>query len=228
MGRKIPSLEEALAAKMAPVSMQPAPGPEAKLPVPASNDVWQESKDGQATAGGPQATNSDSDALKNGAKAGAGNKPPAATMGSGPRDGNAGNPQTSQTALSQPDALAAQNAGSQAPIGSTGQTLPAKFSHRNDVLDRVPTMAMPMALTDQQRQRIYRAVMADKSQTTVGADNLRPASVLSADVALNDTHPLPGNLQDMPLLKGLHYVKGKNKVLLIEPSTRVVFDRITS
>jgi hypothetical protein len=35
------------------------------------------------------------------------------------------------------------------PIGATLQTMPAKFSQRNDVLDRLPTMAWPLPLTDQ-------------------------------------------------------------------------------
>ena len=49
------------------------------------------------------------------------------------------------------------------PIGSFGQTIPAKFSKRNDTLDHVPTMAIPLPLTLEQRKQIYDAVMAEKS-----------------------------------------------------------------
>jgi hypothetical protein len=55
-----------------------------------------------------------------------------------------------------------------------------------------------------------------------------PATSLPANVALNETHPLPAGLRGIKLLQGLDYVKGKSKVLLIEPATRVVVDQITS
>ena len=38
------------------------------------------------------------------------------------------------------------------------QTVPAKFSERNNALDELPTMAFPLPLTDEQRQRIRDAV----------------------------------------------------------------------
>lgn len=114
------------------------------------------------------------------------------------------------------------------PIGSTGQTLPAKFSKRNDILDRVPIMAWPLSMSDQQRQQIYQAVMADKSQPAAGADALVPTSALTTDQALNGMHVLPANVRDIANVKGLNYVKGKNKVLLVEPATRIVVDEITA
>jgi hypothetical protein len=114
------------------------------------------------------------------------------------------------------------------PIGSIGQTLPAKFSPRNDVLDRVPTMAWPLSMSDQQRQQIYQAVMADKSEPAAGADKLTLSSFLTVDQALNGIHALPSSVSNIAEVKGLAYVKAKNKVLLVEPATRVVVDEITS
>ncbi len=38
------------------------------------------------------------------------------------------------------------------PIGSFGQTIPAKFSKRNDILDHVPIMAIPLPLSDRAAQ----------------------------------------------------------------------------
>ena len=67
------------------------------------------------------------------------------------------------------------------PIGSFGETIPAKFSKRNDILDRTPIMALPLPLSDQQRKQIYDAVMADNSQPVAGADALKPASELSTE-----------------------------------------------
>ena len=112
------------------------------------------------------------------------------------------------------------------PIGSIGQTLPAKFSSRNDVLDRVPVMAWPLSLSAQQRQQIYDAVMADKTPPAAGADTLVATSVLTTEQALAGTHALPASVQDMAPLKGLVYVKAAAKVLLVTPATRTVVDEI--
>lgn len=114
------------------------------------------------------------------------------------------------------------------PIGSVGETIPAKFSKRNDVLDRTPIMALPLDLTKEERKQVFDAVMADKASAADGADTLKPASELSTDQALNGLHALPDGVQSIEALKKLKYVKGKNKVLLVEPSTRIVVDQITS
>src|SRR5262249_8953577 len=53
--------------------------------------------------------------------------------------------------------------GPAGPIGATLQTMPAKFSHRNDLLDHMPMMALPLPLNAQQRQHIYQGVMRDKA-----------------------------------------------------------------
>jgi hypothetical protein len=70
--------------------------------------------------------------------------------------------------------------------------------------------------------------MADKSPPATGADALTPAGELSTDQALNGMHSLPASLGDIDAVKRLQYVKGKDKVLLVEPSTRTVVEQITS
>ena len=221
--RKIPTHAEAVAALMASDDPNPAPGQEsAQAPSNGGGDkpTVKESGSGdpttatggQAAIGGP---------LSPGASAGGSN---GATAGV---SNNAGNQQgASETTGARPASTANQNRPG--PIGATGQTMPAKFSQRNDVLDRLPIMAWPLKLTDQERQRIYQAVMADKSQPAADADALAPAGELSTEQALNQTHALPGSLQNIDQLKRLTYLKAKNKVLLIEPSTRIVVDEITS
>lgn len=114
------------------------------------------------------------------------------------------------------------------PIGSFGQTIPAKFSKRNDILDHVPTMAIPLPLSDQQRKQIYDAVMADKSQPVAGADELKPSSELSPDQALAGMHPLPESVRGIDGVSRLYYVKAKEKIFLVEPATRTVVGQITS
>lgn len=114
------------------------------------------------------------------------------------------------------------------PIGSFGQTIPAKFSKRNDILDHVPTMAIPLPLSDQQRKQIYDAVMADGSQLVAGADELKPSSELSPDQAAGGMHPLPESVRGIDGVSRLYYIKAKEKVFLIEPATRTVVGQITS
>jgi len=114
------------------------------------------------------------------------------------------------------------------PIGSFGQTIPAKVSKRNDILDHVPTMAIPLPLTQEQRKQIYDAVMAEKSQPVAGADALNPASELSPNQALNGMRPLPESVRGIDGVSRLYYIKAKDKVLLIEPNVRTVVGQITA
>jgi hypothetical protein len=134
-----------------------------------------------------------------------------------------GTPVTPGATPDAPGALAAVTTnGPPAPVGSTRQTVPANLSESNDTLDRVPIMAWPLGLTDQQRQRIYQAVMADKGAPTTDSANLAPAHALSTPVALNDMHPLPSSIGDVERAQGLKYVKTKDKVFLVVPANRIV------
>ncbi len=145
-----------------------------------------------------------------------------ATTGAGGRDANAGLQPSSGSGN------ASAEPPPSGPIGSVGQTIPAKFSKRNDTLDRVPTMAIPLPLSDQQRKQIYDAVMADKAQPVADADTLKPASELSPDQARDGMHPLPESVRGIDGVASLYFVKAKDKVLLVEPATRTVVGQITS
>jgi hypothetical protein len=117
-------------------------------------------------------------------------------------------------------------AAPQGPIGATIQTMPAKFSRRNDLLDHMPMMAWPLPLNEQQRHQIYEAVMADKSQPVEGAAALKPAGSLSFEQK-RDMQPLPDAVMNIDGLQGLKFVKGKDKVFLVRPSSGIVVDEIT-
>jgi hypothetical protein len=116
--------------------------------------------------------------------------------------------------------------GGNGPIGATPQTMPEMFSKTNETLDRVPLMAWPLGLSDQERQRIYQAVMADKTAAATDAGNLAATSILPANVAVNETHDFPSSLGDIDRLRGLKYVKTKDKVFLVIPNNRIVVDEI--
>ena len=113
-----------------------------------------------------------------------------------------------------------------APIGASPQTIPAKFSNTNDTLDRVPIMAWPLGLSDQQRQRIYLAVMADGNSPSTDTDDPGRTSVLPTQVALNELHVLPSSIGDITQVRGLEYVKTMDKVFLVSPASRIVVDTI--
>jgi hypothetical protein len=200
----IPTPEESRAALMTPISTQPSAG---AAPTSGPQGSGANASPPEHTASGlqPAATTGAATSEKAGAE-------PAATVGAGSS--------ATPTAAGLPPPSG--------PIGATGQTMPAKFSSRNDILDRTPIMAWPQPLSDQQRQRIYQAVMADKSQPASDADRLAPAGELSTDQALNGMHSLPASLGDIAEVQRLKFVKGKSKVLLIEPSTRIVVEQITS
>jgi hypothetical protein len=145
-------------------------------------------------------------------------EPPAQASGNQTTIGAASTPAEQSGAAAAP-------AAPPGPIGATLQTMPAKVSQRNDLLDHLPMMAWPLRLDQQQRQQIYQAVMADKSQPAANADTLKPAASLSYDQQ-RDMHPLPQALAGIDGLQGLHYVKGKDKVLLVRPSNGIVVDQI--
>jgi len=135
---------------------------------------------------------------------------------------NSGGQSSSESASN----AAATSAGPPGPIGATIQTMPAKFSQRNDLLDHMPVMAWPLPLNVQQRQQIYQAVMADKSPPAADTAKLKPANALPFEQR-RDMRPLPESLAAIDGLQGLKYVKGKDKVLLVRPSTGIVVDEIT-
>ena len=226
--RKIPTPEESRAALLAPDDPNPVLGPEPPQP--------QNSTQADHKAVSPQAAGGDPTKATQGQAAIGGTlSPGASASGAASGDGNSANATAGardqqgsaarETTGKNPEAAKPDRPG---PIGATGQTMPAKFSSRNDILDRTPIMAWPQKLSDPERQRIYQAVMADKSQPAADADTLAPAGELSTEQALNGMHPLPASLGDIDAVKRLQYVKSKDKVLLVEPSTRIVVEQIKS
>jgi len=112
------------------------------------------------------------------------------------------------------------------PIGATLQTMPAKYSQRNDLLDHLPVMAWPLPLNEQQRREIYQAAMTRQTQSVAGLDKLKPASSLSFEQARH-LSALPPEVANIDGLQGLKYVTDKQRVLLVRPSTGIVVDEIT-
>ena len=213
----IPTPEESRAALMMPISRQPSAGtiptePRPELPSATApkqtqiEDAPKAQRESQNAAGGPEGIT---------------------TAGSTPvSNGPTGAPSASVTTGK--GSSASSEPPPSGPIGSVGETIPAKFSRRNDILDRTPIMAWPLPLSDGQRKQIYDAVMAEKSQPVAGADALKPASELSPNQALNGMRPLPESVRGIDGVSRLYYIKAKDKVLLIEPNVRTVVGQITA
>lgn len=208
--RPIPTSEQARAALLAPDSPDPAIG---QVALPSTGAI-----ETAKTATGDQPS-------------GSAQAQEAQNTKSPPEQGVRGSVRGNETTGSQPREQAAQQAARKTspnkPISSTTQTLPAKYSERNDILDRVPTMAWPLRLDDQARKKIFDAVMADKGKKAEGIDKLKPADQLPTDIALEAMHPLPQQLAGDPSLNNIQAVKGDNRVLLVHPAERIVVGVIT-
>ena len=244
----IPSPKEARTALLGPVFKDPLPGdaPAAPAPQPKASDAKKvtgqgslsptDASAGHAAVGGamsPGASGS-ADGRSNQASgnstATSGNSSNAPETNSGNTVGSGGSSQQQSAAAQPPAPQPRGNAGDEprlGPIGAIGQTMPAKFSKRNDILDRLPTMAWPLAISDQERQQLYQTVMSDKSGS-IDVSKLRPADQVPPEIALNNMHPLPDNVAKIGGLDQLAYVKGKDKVLLVTPATRIVVDVISN
>ena len=104
------------------------------------------------------------------------------------------------------------------------QTVPAKFSKRNAALDALPTMAFPVALTDEQKRRIMDAV--GKAHAQVAAVTLHPADQMPSSVPLSE---LPQGLaKEIPVVAGYQYVRTQDGILLVRAPTMTVVGELAN
>lgn len=102
-----------------------------------------------------------------------------------------------------------------------GQAVPSQFSPRNAALDRLPTMAQPVGLSDAEKKRVYASVASAKPVTGVTA---KPADALPSNVALGD---FPKQIRDeIPELQHLTFVRLPDKILLVRAPNRIVVGEI--
>lgn len=244
----IPSPQEARAAFAASLFKDALPGdsPAPSATAPTGGDQQKVTGQGTSDPAGSSAGHAAiGGALSPGASAagssgssggGSGGTSPAPAKDGGTNTVGAAGSGQAQTAAAPPAATAPQakpqaNGGDEprmGPIGAIGQTMPAKFSKRNDTLDRLPTMAWPLPISDQERQQVYQAVMSDKAAAAADIGELRATDQLPARLALADMHPLPEAAARISDLNTLHYVKTKDKVLLVTPATRTIVDVIAN
>jgi hypothetical protein len=109
------------------------------------------------------------------------------------------------------------------PIGAGPETMPAKFDENVAARDRIPVMARPLPLSDEQKHRIYDSVM-NNAQIPVAQITAEPAMILPHFVELSELPPGMGDA--IPVVRGYKAVKLQDKVLLVSPPNRIVVGEI--
>lgn len=110
-----------------------------------------------------------------------------------------------------------------------GETVPSKYSSRNAASDRLPIAAFRLkSLTDDQRREIYERLTGGRQPLALSpgqaeAPHAMVGAEIPADVALRDFTPMPAPLAaSFPELRGTVFMRSEGKVLLIDPSNRIV------
>jgi hypothetical protein len=103
-----------------------------------------------------------------------------------------------------------------APVDS--QTVPAKFSEGNAALDKLPIMAFPLALSDEQKQKLVAAIRAASPDAAIEKINPKLTEELPVTVTLHEM-PLSANELGVGHYK---YVRLPDRILLVTPANRIV------
>jgi hypothetical protein len=96
--------------------------------------------------------------------------------------------------------------------------VPSTMSERNEASDKLITLAFTFRnLTDAQRRAIYQALKQEPAGKAFNADI---GVILPAEVKL---HPIPAELgKEVPQTRGYQFTATRDRILLVEPTNRVV------
>jgi hypothetical protein len=111
-----------------------------------------------------------------------------------------------------------------APIGATAQTMPSTISAANAAVDKLPTMAQPLPLSEAQRRQIRDAIGA--APAPVARISAMPAQEVPSSIDLQELPPALA--RDVPPLRGYKYVRLPDKVILVAPANRTVVGEIAN
>jgi hypothetical protein len=132
----------------------------------------------------------------------------------------------------QQGAAAASSASPEGPIGSTPQTMPAKFSTANTAIDNIPLMVHPFPLQPAQKAALFDSVEQDLSPaatTGMGGRWMPPQIQAGALLPQGITaQELPdGVTNGIPELKGYQYVTVHDRIWIVDPVRHLVVDGIS-
>jgi len=132
-------------------------------------------------------------------------------------------PQASQPGLASQEPVLVDGKLAVPGAAQDAQTAPAKFSAKNDAIDKTPIMAYPPPLTDEQKRAIYQQV--SQGQVPVANVDAKPAQQLPASTALQE---LPADLREqIPAVSDYKFLRLQDKVLLVNPRESIVVGEIT-
>ena len=100
------------------------------------------------------------------------------------------------------------------------QTVPAKFSKRNDGIDKLPILGLSLGLSDAQKRAIVESVRG--ANAPVATSTAKVSDELAMNVVVHD---LPLSASD-PTLANVKYVRLSDRVLLVAPANRIVIGEI--
>jgi hypothetical protein len=135
--------------------------------------------------------------------------------------GRAGAEEPGSHAPSQDTAVFVNGALNVPGAPTDSQTVPAKFSKRNDAIDHVPVMAMQvLGFSDEQKRSIIDAVHG--ANAPVQSTSAKPAEELPIGITMQDW---PTAASD-PAFAKMKYVRAQDRILLVEPTNRIVIGEI--
>ncbi len=135
--------------------------------------------------------------------------------------GRAGAEEPGSHAPTQSDAVFVNGALDVPGAATDSQTVPAKFSKRNDAIDHVPIMAMAvLAFSNDQKRSIIDAVHG--ANPPVQMTSAKPAEELPIGITVQDW---PAAASD-PAFAKMKYVRAQDRILLVEPTNRIVIGEI--
>lgn len=104
------------------------------------------------------------------------------------------------------------------------QTVPAKFSERNAKLDKVPIMAIPLGLTDEQKRDIAQTIA--KGDAPISNISAKPADILPADTPVTAFSDKVKSAA--PMISDLHFIRTREKILLVRAPNMVIVGEISA
>ena len=135
--------------------------------------------------------------------------------------GRAGAEEPGSHAPTQSDAVFVNGALDVPGAATDSQTVPAKFSKRNDAIDHVPIMALAvLAFSNDQKRSIIDAVHG--ANPPVQMTSAKPAEELPIGITVQDW---PAAASD-PAFAKMKYVRAQDRILLVEPTNRIVIGEI--
>ncbi len=124
--------------------------------------------------------------------------------------------QAAPAAVGPAQANTASAPGGPAALGATPQTMPSTISEANAELDKKPTTAFQLPLSDEQKRLIAQSVVkAPSAQTNASLADAHVATFLPIGVPLQS---FPEDLtKQVPDAARYKYVKASDRVLIVDP-----------